>query len=175
MSRTVITGNTEYFPGIEQIRFEGPESDNPLAFKSYDPARQVAGKTMEEHLRFAVCYWHTFCANGGDPFGPGTREYPWATRSDPMDRSRDRIDAAFEFSIISINGISTPLFLRGNGPLTLKTQFVDPTWGPCFFATNGRRGHRQHQITQFFQTVVDVARLFPESLAGENQLTLLVD
>lgn len=97
MSRTVLVGDTKYFPGIGKIRFEGPESDNPLAFKSYDPSRQVAGKSMEEHLRFAVCYWHTFCASGGDPFGPGTRIHPWAAKDDAMDRSRDRIDAAFEF------------------------------------------------------------------------------
>ena len=97
MNRTVFVGDTEYFPGVGQIQFEGPESDNPLAFKTYEPSRQVAGKTMEEHLRFAVCYWHTFCATGSDPFGPGTRCHPWATNNDPMDRSRDRIDAAFEF------------------------------------------------------------------------------
>ena len=97
MSRTVFVGDTEYFPGIGQIQYEGPESDNPLAFKSYDPSRAVAGKTMEEHLRFAVCYWHTFCATGADPFGPGTREPAWASAADPMGRSRDRADAAFEF------------------------------------------------------------------------------
>jgi xylose isomerase len=97
MSRTVFTGDTEYFPGIRQILFEGPGSDNPLAFKSYDPTREIAGKTMEEHLRFSVCYWHSFCANGGDPFGPGTREHPWAKSNDAMQRSRDRADAAFEF------------------------------------------------------------------------------
>jgi xylose isomerase len=97
MSRTVFAGDQEYFPGIGQIQFEGPESDNPLAFKAYDPSRIVAGKTMEEHLRFAVCYWHTFCATGADPFGPGTQRHPWAERGDPMDQSRDRVDAAFEF------------------------------------------------------------------------------
>ncbi|MED5461563.1 MAG: xylose isomerase, partial [Pseudomonadota bacterium] len=83
--------------GIGQIQYEGPESDNPLAFKTYDPNRVVAGKTMEEHLRFAVCYWHTFCATGADPFGPGTQAHPWAEKDDAMDRSRDRVDAAFEF------------------------------------------------------------------------------
>ena len=97
MSRTVFVGDREYFPGIGQIQYEGPESDNPLAFKSYDPERVVAGKTMEEHLRFAVCYWHTFCATGADPFGPGTQHHPWAEKAKPMDRSRDRVDAAFEF------------------------------------------------------------------------------
>ena len=97
MSRTVFIGDREYFPGIGQIQYEGPESDNPLAFKTYDPNRVVAGKTMEEHLRFAVCYWHTFCATGADPFGPGTQVHPWAEKDDAMDRSRDRVDAAFEF------------------------------------------------------------------------------
>ncbi|MGA8204703.1 MAG: xylose isomerase [Woeseiaceae bacterium] len=97
MNRTVFVGETEYFPGIGRIGFEGPGSDNPLAFKTYDPGRIVAGKSMEEHLRFAVCYWHTFCATGADPFGPGTRIQPWAQKSTPMERSRDRVDAAFEF------------------------------------------------------------------------------
>lgn len=97
MNRSVFIGDREYFPGIARIQYEGPESDNPLAFKTYDPSRLVGGKTMEEHLRFAVCYWHTFCATGGDPFGPGTRIHPWAEKCDPMDRSRERVDAAFEF------------------------------------------------------------------------------
>jgi len=97
MSRTVFTGDREYFPGIGQVQYEGPESDNPLAFKTYDPTRIVAGKNMEEHLRFAICYWHTFCATGADPFGPGTQIHPWAEKDDPIGRSRDRVDAAFEF------------------------------------------------------------------------------
>lgn len=97
MSLKVFVGDREYFPGIGRIRYEGPESDNALAFKAYDPARVVASKTMEEHLRFAVCYWHTFCAEGADPFGPGTRRHAWAAKADAMDRSRDRLDAAFEF------------------------------------------------------------------------------
>lgn len=97
MNRSVFIGDREYFPGIARIQYEGPESDNPLAFKAYDRSRLVGSKTMEEHLRFAVCYWHTFCATGGDPFGPGTRIHPWAEKGDPMDRSRERVDAAFEF------------------------------------------------------------------------------
>ena len=97
MSRKVFIGDTEYFPGIGQVAYEGPESDNPLSFKTYDRERVVAGKTMEEHLRFAVCYWHTFCANGADPFGPGTRTHAWAQATDPFRRSQDRMDAAFEF------------------------------------------------------------------------------
>ena len=97
MSRTVFVGDTEYFPGIGQLRYEGPGSDNPLAFKTYDPDRIVAGKRMEDHLRFAVCYWHSFCATGADPFGPGTRQHAWAAQRDNEARARDRLDAAFEF------------------------------------------------------------------------------
>jgi xylose isomerase len=97
MSTKTFIGHTEFFPGIGRIQFEGPESDNPLAFKAYEENRVVGGKTMREHLRFSVCYWHTFLGTGADPFGPGTRRYPWDARPDPMDRARDRVDAAFEF------------------------------------------------------------------------------
>jgi xylose isomerase len=97
MSRTVFTGDTVYFPGINQIKYEGPESDNPLAFKAYDRERLVGGKTMEDHLRFAVCYWHNFCATGADPFGPGTREHAWAGSPNKAQVARSRMDAAFEF------------------------------------------------------------------------------
>lgn len=90
-------GNKEFFPGIGKIRFEGPQSRNPLAFKWYDENRVVAGKPMKEYLRFAVAYWHTLCGDGGDPFGPGTKQFPWDTASDPIDNAKDRMDAAFEF------------------------------------------------------------------------------
>ena len=97
MNSNVFIGDTEFFPGIGKVQFEGPESDNPLAFKAYDRNRVVSGKSMDEHLRFAVCYWHSFCASGGDPFGPGTRQYKWADRPDLESRARARLDAAFEF------------------------------------------------------------------------------
>jgi xylose isomerase len=97
MSTTTFIGHTEFFPGIGRISYEGPDSDNPLAFKAYDENRVVGGKTMREHLRFSVCYWHSFHGAGDDPFGPGTRIHPWSIRPDPMDQARDRIDAAFEF------------------------------------------------------------------------------
>ena len=97
MSRTIFLGDHTYFPSISKICYEGPESQNPLAFKAYDAKRVIAGKTIEEHLRFAVCYWHTFCATGADPFGPGTRRHHWARKTDAMERSRDRLDAVFEF------------------------------------------------------------------------------
>jgi len=92
----VFIGDKAYFPGIGAIPYEGVGSDNPLAFKFYDRNKVVAGKTMEEHLRFAVCYWHTFCGNGADPFGAGTQVFEWDEDSDPMAKARQRMDAAFE-------------------------------------------------------------------------------
>jgi xylose isomerase len=89
-------GAQEYFPGIGQIPYEGLGSDNPLAFKHYDANKVIGGKTMREHLRFAVCYWHTFCNAGADPFGPGTRRFPWE-KGDAMATAEAKVDAAFEF------------------------------------------------------------------------------
>jgi xylose isomerase len=90
-------GDTEYFNGIGQIKYEGRNSDNPMAFKFYDAKKKVGKKTMEEHLRFAIAYWHTFCGTGGDPFGPGTKIFPWLRGADPVQRAFDKMDAAFEF------------------------------------------------------------------------------
>ena len=90
-------GKREYFPGIGKIKFEGVESRNPLAFKWYDETRVINGKTMKEHLRFAIAYWHTFCGDGGDPFGPGTKNFPWTGAPDPLESAYNKLDAAFEF------------------------------------------------------------------------------
>lgn len=96
MSQQYFLGDREYFRGIGAIPFEGRESDNPLAFKFYDRNKIVGDKTMEEHLRFAVCYWHTFCAKGSDPFGMDTQVFAWDNGADPMAAARARLDAAFE-------------------------------------------------------------------------------
>jgi len=93
----VITGEKEFFKGIGQVKYEGLESDNPLAFRWYDENRVIAGKTMKDHLRFAGAYWHSFVATGGDPFGEGTIDHPWDVKSDPVERAKDKMDAAFEF------------------------------------------------------------------------------
>ena len=93
----VITGEKEFFKGISQVKYEGLASDNPLAFRWYDENRVVAGKTMKDHLRFAGAYWHSFVAIGNDPFGEGTINHPWDAKSDPVERAKDKMDAAFEF------------------------------------------------------------------------------
>lgn len=97
MSKDYLVGGREYFPGIGKIKFEGKDSKNPLSFKFYDENKKVGGKTMKQHLRFAVAYWHTFCNTGGDPFGPGTKRFPWDENADAMEAAKDKLDAAFEF------------------------------------------------------------------------------
>jgi len=92
-----LIGNKEYYKGIGDIKFEGKESDNPLAFKYYNPDQVVAGKTMREHFKFSIAYWHTFCGQGSDPFGPGTQNFEWDQSSDVIQAAKDKADAAFEF------------------------------------------------------------------------------
>ena len=93
----VITGQKEFFKGIGQIKYEGPGTDNPLAYRWYDANKVVAGKTMKEHLRFAVAYWHSFVGNGADPFGEPTHIHPWNENADAVTRAKAKMDAAFEF------------------------------------------------------------------------------
>lgn len=93
----VLTGKKEYFTCTGKIRHEGSGTKNPLAFQWYNEGQVVAGRTMKDHLRFSMAYWHTLCGSGGDPFGPGTRNFPWDTAPDLMQRNYDRMDAAFEF------------------------------------------------------------------------------
>lgn len=93
----VITGSKEFFANIPQIKYEGTESDNPLAFRWYDENKMIGGKMMKEFCRFACAYWHSFVNNGSDPFGEGTHIFPWNEKSDPVERAKDKMDAAFEF------------------------------------------------------------------------------
>ena len=86
-----------YFPGIEKVQFEGKDSKNPMAFRHYNPSEKVMVKTMADHLRFAVCYWHTFKGLGGDPFGGSTILRSYNDASDPMQVAEETMEAAFEF------------------------------------------------------------------------------
>ncbi|QJD78623.1 xylose isomerase [Spirosoma rhododendri] len=100
MSLTLTLGDKAYFPFVEKpIAYEGRESDNPLAFKFYDPSRTILGKPMKDLFRFAVAYWHTFCGTGNDPFGPGVKHFPWDAMAgnDPLGAAHQKMDAAFEF------------------------------------------------------------------------------
>src|SRR4030095_13414304 len=87
----------EYFKNIGRVKYEGPDSDNPMAFRWYDENRLVAGKKMKDQFRFACAYWHSFCGNGADPFGEATHLFPWDKKDDPVERPKDKMDAAFEF------------------------------------------------------------------------------
>ncbi len=87
----------EYFPEVEALKYEGPDSKNPLAFKHYDPKKKLMGKTLAEHLRFAVCYWHSFKNLGNDPFGGPTMLRPYNIASDEMTAAEQTMEAAFEF------------------------------------------------------------------------------
>jgi xylose isomerase len=97
---------SEFFINIPRIKYEGPDSDNPFAYRYYNPDRVVLGKTMAEHLRFAVCCWHGFCWQGNDGFGEATFHRPWLQASDPHTRSNMRIDALFEF----VSKLNLPFF-----------------------------------------------------------------
>lgn len=99
----------EYFPNISKIETNASSLD-PLCYHHYDPKKKVLGKTMEEHLRIAVCFWHTFCWQGTDPFGLETMQRPWLANSDPMQMAFDRLDAGFEF----ISKLGVPFFAFHN-------------------------------------------------------------
>jgi xylose isomerase len=91
------SAGSEFFKGVAPVRYEGPESKNPLAYRFYDKDRVVLGKRMEDHLRFAICYWHSFCWDGADVFGPGTFHRPWLAGAMNREAAKQKMDVAFEF------------------------------------------------------------------------------
>lgn len=94
---TVVTASKKPFKNVNQIKYEGVQSDNPLAYRWYDENKVVAGKTMKEHLRFASAYWHSFSGSGADPFGEPTHIFEWNDIDDPIERAYAKADSAFEF------------------------------------------------------------------------------
>ncbi len=120
----------EFFKGIKKIKYEGPDSKNPLAFKHYNAREKVGKKTMEEHLRFSVAYWHTFKGGGTDPFGPTpVYDRPWDQSSDPMQRAEDTLQAAFEF----IGKLGAPFYCWHDRDIAPE--------GDTLRETNGRLDH----------------------------------
>jgi xylose isomerase len=85
------------FPEVSKVQYEGPKSKNPLAFRHYNPTEAVEGKSMKDHLRFSVAYWHTMRGTGSDPFGPGTMLRPWEAACDSVENAQNRVRVAFEF------------------------------------------------------------------------------
>src|SRR5271157_2816785 len=94
------------FKNVAKIKYEGPKSKNPLAFKHYNPDELVEGKPMRDHLRFSVVYWHTFRHTGSDPFGAGTMLRPWEDGSDSVSNAQNRARVAMEF----ISKLGAPFF-----------------------------------------------------------------
>ena len=86
----------EYFPSIGKIKFEGKDSKNPMAYRYYDAEKVILGKPMKEWLKFAMAWWHTLCAEGGDQFGTGTKKFPWNEGADVMTIAKQKADAGFE-------------------------------------------------------------------------------
>lgn len=111
----------EYFKNIGQIKFEGKGSKNPLAYKYYNAEQTIAGKTMEDHFKFAIAYWHSFTNTGNDPFGPGTKVYPWALASTAEERAKQKMDAAFEF----LNKIGVKYFCFHDVDLIEEGERID--------------------------------------------------
>ena len=97
---------TDFFKNIQEIKYEGESSQNPLAFKYYDENKIVLGKSLKDHFRFATCYWHTFTWPGLDPFGGQTFDRPWMKSGDQIKMAEMKLDAAFEF----FTKIKTPFF-----------------------------------------------------------------
>jgi xylose isomerase len=86
-----------YFPSVGEIKFEGKDSKNPMAFRYYNPEKVVYGKTMAEWFKFSMAWWHSLCGDGGDPFGPGAQIHPWVGATDVLQAGKDKMDAGFEF------------------------------------------------------------------------------
>ena len=86
----------EFFPEIKKIQFEGKDSKNPMAFHYYDADKVIMGKTMHDWLRFAMAWWHTLCAEGGDQFGGGTKTFPWNQGANALEIAKNKADAGFE-------------------------------------------------------------------------------
>src|SRR5436190_17920894 len=94
------------FFDVPPVRYEGPDSTNPLSFRHYNADEKLEGKTLKEHLRFAVCYWHTFRGTGADPFGPGCAVRPWEDGTDSLEMAQKRVRVAFEF----MEKLGTPFY-----------------------------------------------------------------
>ena len=92
-----LIGSKEYFKNISKIEYEGRDTDNPFAYRFYNKNKIIAGKSMQEHFKFAIAYWHSLTGLGTDPFGSSTQQLPWLEDIDPYKKAIDKMDAGFEF------------------------------------------------------------------------------
>ncbi len=121
-----------FFPTVEKVQYAGAHSKELLAFTHYNENQVVMGKTMKEHFRFAVAYWHSFCGTGADPFGPGTRHLPWDESHDPYQRAKDKMDAAFEF----IAKLGVPFYCFHDVDIIDEGNTIDETANRMRFITD---------------------------------------
>ena len=116
-----------FFPEVERVVYGGPDTDEPFAFRHYEPDRVVAGRTMREHLRLAVCYWHTFCWPGSDVFGDGTFDRPWLGDGEPLALAERKLEVAFEF----FEKLGAPFFTFHDRDLAPEGATRDARRQPC--------------------------------------------
>ncbi len=122
----------KYFAEFDKVAYKGMDSKDMLSFTHYDENQVVMGKTMKEHFRFAVAYWHSFCGTGDDPFGPGPRHLPWNESNDPYQRAQDKMDAAFEFT----EKLSIPFYCFHDVDVIDEGDTIDETRKRMDFITN---------------------------------------
>jgi xylose isomerase len=181
-----------YFDQLDRVRYEGPKTTNPLAFRHYNPDELVLGKRMEDHLRFAACYWHTFCWNGADMFGVGSFDRPWQQPGEAIELAKRKADVAFEFFHklnvpyycfhdvdVSPEGASLKEYLNNFAQmvdvLAAKQQQsgVKLLWGTANCFTNPRYGagaatNPDPEVFSWAATQVVTAMNATHQLGGEN-------
>jgi len=146
---------SEFIPQIKKIKFEGKESKNPLAFKWYNENQVVAGKSMKDHFRFAIAYWHTFCGDGSDPFGKETVGFPWKSVTGALDKAKMKMDYAFEF----IGKMGVPFYCFHDFDLVAEGKDI---------AESESRLHAMVEHAKQLQSATDVKLLWGTANAFSN-------
>ena len=189
---SILLGDKEYFKDVKKIKFEGKDSKNPFSYRFYDENKIVLGKKMSEHFKFAVAYWHSFVNPGNDPFGVGTKSFPWSKSSDPFQNACDKMDAAFEFiSKLGLNyfcfhdfdlieeGSSLSESEKRLGKITsyakekIKASDINVLWGTANLFSNprymnGAATNPEFDILSFAGAQVKIALDVTIELEGEN-------
>ena len=189
---SILLGDKEYFKDIKKIKFEGKDSKNPFSYRFYDENKIVLGKKMSEHFKFAVAYWHSFVNPGNDPFGVGTKSFPWSKSSDPFQNACHKMDASFEF--ISKLGLNYFCFhdfdlIEEGSPLSesekrlgkitsyakekIKASDINVLWGTANLFSNprymnGAATNPEFDILSFAGAQVKIALDITIELEGEN-------
>tara|TARA_B100001175_G_scaffold236582_1_gene202920 strand:- start:141 stop:1469 length:1329 start_codon:yes stop_codon:yes gene_type:complete len=189
---SILLGDKEYFKDIKKIKFEGKDSKNPFSYRFYDENKIVLGKKMSEHFKFAVAYWHSFVNPGNDPFGVGTKSFPWSKSSDPFQNACHKMDASFEFiSKLGLNyfcfhdfdlieeGSSLSESEKRLGKITsyakekIKASDINVLWGTANLFSNprymnGAATNPEFDILSFAGAQVKIALDITIELEGEN-------